>query len=267
MEKPCQPLEVMTSKTWPNLNGNFLCGQVAIITGGAGGIGLGIARALDARGCRVVIASRNRERVDAAVATLKNAVGFSDCDVRDAARVDALVNFTLEKFGQLDIAITSAGIGRAENANRLTPSPVMSLDEKEWDEVVDTNLRGIFLVCRAALQPMVKRRSGQLLNISSARGALRGQAFGAAYCASKMGVKAMFHSLAAELMPYGIRAMSLLPDAVDTSLIAGTGLAPRGAMTAETVGEFIAELLALPMDVMIEDPLIAPLGARKRKAA
>lgn len=240
-----------------------LRGQVAIITGGSSGIGFGVARALDQRGCRTVIASRSPEKVGQAVASLQQATGFPGCDVRDPARVDALVEFTMAQFGAIDIVVTSAGIGRAESSGRLTPSPVMSLDEKEWDEVVDVNLKGIFLVCRAALKHMVARKSGQLINISSARGALRGQAFGAGYCASKMAVKAMFQSMAAELMPFGIRAMSLLPDAVDTSLIAGTGLAPRGAMSTETVGEFVADLLSLPMDVLLEDTLIAPLGARK----
>jgi NAD(P)-dependent dehydrogenase (short-subunit alcohol dehydrogenase family) len=77
-----------------------------------------------------------------------------------------------------------------------------------------------------------------------------------------MAVRAMFDALAEELRPFGIRVASLLPDAVDTSLIAGSTLAPRGALAPERVGRFVAELLALPFDAALEDPLIAPSGSR-----
>ena len=244
---------------------NDLAGQVAIVTGGASGIGLGIAQALDRRGCQVVVASRDEARIAAALGTMRQATGFPGCDVRDPTRVEALMDFTVGRFGRIDIVVASAGIGRSASYDRATPSPVLSLDEHEWDAVIDVNLKGIFLVCRAALKHMMARKSGQLINISSARGALRGQAFGSAYCASKMAVRAMFQSLAAEVMPFGIRAMSILPDAVDTTLIAGTGLAKRGAMTPATVGDFVADVLSLPLDVTLEDTLVAPLGGRRER--
>jgi NAD(P)-dependent dehydrogenase (short-subunit alcohol dehydrogenase family) len=114
---------------------------------------------------------------------------------------------------------------------------------------------------------MVAQRSGQILNISSARGALKGQPCGAGYCASKMAVRAMFQSLAAEVASFGVRVMSLLPDAVDTSLIAGTTLAPRGAMQSCNVGRLAVEMLAAPVDSVLNEPLLAPLGSRGRNAA
>jgi 3-oxoacyl-[acyl-carrier protein] reductase len=239
-----------------------LAGQAAIVVGGAGGIGLAIARELDARGCRVVVASRDRERVAQAVGALGKGVGFADCDVRDATRVAALFDFASERLGAVDITVNSAGVGRGTAARRL-PDPVSSLAEMEWDEVIDTNLRGAFLVCREAARRMAPRKRGPILNISSARGARRGQAFAAGYSASKMAVLAMFQSFAAEVAPLGIRAMSLLPDAVDTSLIDPSRLAPRGAMAPAHVARLAVDMLSLPLDALLDEPLLAPLGARR----
>jgi NAD(P)-dependent dehydrogenase (short-subunit alcohol dehydrogenase family) len=222
---------------------------------------------LDQRGCRVVIAARSPERVRRAVASLKHAVGFPDCDVASSDRVDALFDFVVRRFAVIDLLVVSAGIGRSQLTPAGSPRPVAKLHEQEWDEVIDTNLRGAFLACRAAARLMVQRRWGQIVNISSARGALKGQACGAAYCASKMAVRVMFQSMSAELAPMGVRVTTLLPDAVDTTLIAGTTLAPRGAMRREDVGQFIGDMLAMPMDSSLQEPLLTPFGEHKRTGA
>jgi 3-oxoacyl-[acyl-carrier protein] reductase len=153
--------------------------QVAVVTGGSGGIGLAIARELDARGCRVVVAGRDPARVERAAAALGRGAGFAGCDVRDRARVEALFEHVLALHGRLDILVASAGIGRGSASGGSIPPIVAKLDEAEWDEVVDTNLRGAFLTCRAAARIMVRQRAGQILNISSARGARRGPPSGA----------------------------------------------------------------------------------------
>jgi 3-oxoacyl-[acyl-carrier protein] reductase len=241
--------------------------QVAIVAGGSGGIGLAIARELDRCGCRTVVTGRDASRVSEAVAALDRGVGFAGCDIRQAERVAELFDFALERFGRLDIVVGSAGIGRAAQPERPIPDAVHSLPIAEWDEVIDTNLRGMFLLCRAAAKQMQAKRSGQIVNISSARAALRGQPCAAAYSASKMAVHAMFQSLAEEMKPFGVRVMSLLPDAVDTSLIAATRLARRGAMAPATLGEFVVDLLTMPMDSCFESPLLAPLGARPARPA
>jgi NAD(P)-dependent dehydrogenase (short-subunit alcohol dehydrogenase family) len=242
-----------------------LNGQVAVITGGSSGIGLGVAEDLDRRGCRVVIAARDGGRVQHAVDSLRHAVGFPDCDVSVPERVDALFGFAAERFGGVDILVASAGIGRSRLTPTGSPRPVAMLKEEEWDEVIDTNLRGAFLASRAAARMMVHRRRGQIVNISSARGALKGQACGAGYCASKMAARAMFQSLADELAPLGIRVLALLPDAVDTALIAGTTLAPRGALRCEDVGRFVGNMLAMPIDASLREPLLAPHGTRTER--
>lgn len=240
------------------------------MTGGSRGIGLAIARCFSERGAKIVIAARNAERVGEAAAAIDNCVGHSDCDVRSSIAIDKLFQRVLDLHGRVDILVTSAGIGRGAKSTRLAPDPVATLEDDDFDDVLDTNLRGVFLAARAAARIMVAQGSGQILNISSARGARRGQAYAAAYCASKMAARAMLESMAAELAPLGIRVMSFLPDAVDTDLIAGTTLAPRGAMPAETVGRAVVDILCQPLDAVLEGPLLAPLGARvggKRRQA
>jgi NAD(P)-dependent dehydrogenase (short-subunit alcohol dehydrogenase family) len=239
---------------WP------LDGKVAVIVGGSGGIGLAIAREFDRLGSHVAVAARSPERVTSAVAQLERGVGFANCDVRSTADVDRLFDGVLDRFGVVDLVINAAGVGRAASG-RIVPSITANLDEREWSEVVDTNLRGGFLVARRAAQAMIPRRQGQIVSISSARGAKRGQPFAAGYCAAKMALRAMFDSLAAELRPYGIRAWSILPDAVDTELIAGTNLAHRGSLTASCLAETVAELVTLPFDAQWSDPLVAPFGS------
>jgi len=238
-----------------------LRGQVAVIIGGSAGIGLALARELDSRGCRVVVASRDCNRVDEAVGSLAGAIGFPNCDITDPDAIRRLFDFVVEQFGGVDIVVISAGIGRGRNTPAGRLLPVANMDEEEWDEVLNTNLRGAFLTCRAAVPLMIEQGGGQILGISSARGAVKGQACVSAYCASKMGARAMFQSLAKELQPHGIRVMSVLPDAVETSLIAGATIGPLGAMQPDDVGQFMADMLAMPMDGAVVEPVVVPLGA------
>lgn len=240
--------------------------RVALVIGGSGGIGASIAGSLDDAGCRTIVSGRNPERVDSVVQRLEQAVGFSNCNIRRSDDVDRLFDFVQSRFDALDIVVYCAGIGRSENTPIGLPRAVASLSEQEWADVIDTNLRGAFLVARRAAAIMVAQRSGQIVNISSARGALRGQACGSAYCASKMGALSMFESLASEIEPYGVRVITIMPDAVDTSLIAGTTLAPRGAMQPDAVGNFVVRLLSSPTDLAVTNPILAPFGSRRRKA-
>ena len=237
----------------------LLAEKVAVVVGGSGGIGSAIARELDRAGCRVAVVGRAADKVEATVATLDHGAGYSGCDVRSAADIDRLFDNVIRDFAQVDLVINCAGIGRASSA-RLLPDTTVNLAESEWDEVIETNLRGGFLVARRAAREMIPRRQGQILNISSARGAIRGRPFAAAYCAAKMAGVAMFQALAEEVRPFGIRAWSLLPDAVDTELIAKTNLANRGSLVAERFAEYVIDSLALPADACWSEPLVAPLG-------
>jgi NAD(P)-dependent dehydrogenase (short-subunit alcohol dehydrogenase family) len=250
------PRPIPTARNAPS----DLAGQVAIVTGGSGGIGSAIAIELDRRGCRCVITGRSEERLFAVVNQLEHGVTFGACDLRDGNRVDELFALALDRFSALDIVVSAAGIGGSRRT-RAVPDPVFALESDQWDEVIDTNLRSTFLVCRAAAQVMVKQHSGQILDISSARAAIRGQPFAAAYSASKMATLAMLEALAEEVAPFGVRVTSLLPDAVDTSLISSTRLSRRGAMSPQRLARFVAEVLCMPTDALLKAPRVAPLDA------
>jgi NAD(P)-dependent dehydrogenase (short-subunit alcohol dehydrogenase family) len=236
-------------------NIDALANKVVLIVGGTGGIGRALADELVGRRCEVVIGSRNSP--PAAVESNSSNCEHLVCDVRNANSVEAAFDLMIERHERIDIVVNCAGIGRSASSRNWV-EPTMSLVDDDWEEVCDTNLRGMFLVARAAAKRMIPRRSGQIVNISSARGAIRGLPFASAYCATKMATKAMFQSLAEELAPFGIRVWSLLPDAVATGLIAETTLGKRGAIDAGKMGSLIADLLAFPPDAALHELLLAP---------
>jgi NAD(P)-dependent dehydrogenase (short-subunit alcohol dehydrogenase family) len=232
-----------------------LANKVVFIVGGTGGIGRALADELIARRCHVVIGSRNVP--EATIETGTTSCQRVTCDVRKADTIEAAFDNILERHGRIDIVVNCAGIGRSANSRNWV-EPTISLGDDDWQEVCDTNLRGMFLIARAAAKRMIPRRSGQIVNISSARGAIRGLPFASAYCATKMATKAMFQSLADELSPLGIRVWSVLPDAVATGLIADTTLGKRGTIDAAQMGSLIADLLAFPKDAALHELLLAP---------
>ncbi len=233
-----------------------------MITGGASGIGLAIARELAGRGCRLLIASRDRAKVGRAVSEMPGSIGFSGCDVRRREAIDALWQRADEALGGVDILVTSAGIARSSLSTHHLPQAVAQLDEAVWDDILDTNLRGVFYTVRAAAQRMVAQQRGQIVNISSARAARRGLGFGAGYCASKRAALALLDALAAEVAPQGVRVFSFLPDVVETGMIAGTQLNKQGSLLPEEVGRLVAELLAAPGQSQWDSPLLVPIRPR-----
>ncbi len=238
-----------------------LAGRVAIVTGAGGGIGAAVCAALAEGGAHVVAAGRSAGALEAVVAATaaagRPAVAMPDTDVRAEASMAAMAAETLRRFGRIDALVTAAGAPRD-----ALPYPVAALRTEAWDEVIDVNLKGVFLASRAVLPAMMRQRSGQIVHIASARGSLGGRPHAAAYCASKFGVMGLSESLAEEAAGFGIRVHVVLPDAVDTPLIAGTRLAPRGALPPERVGRFVADLLRLPPDATIVHPLLAPFDHR-----
>jgi NAD(P)-dependent dehydrogenase (short-subunit alcohol dehydrogenase family) len=133
---------------------------------------------------------------------------------------------------------------------------------EDWDRSIDVNLKGMFFSNRAVLPAMMRQRSGDIINVSSARGGVKGLPCAAAYAASKHGVMGLTKSLAEEVRKFGIRVQIVLPDVTDTPLMQVVGdLAPQGLLKPETVGEFIADLVAAPRDSQIPEPWICPFGA------
>jgi len=189
-----------------------LKGRVAIVTGGNGGIGLGMARGLAKAGARVVVAARNRDKSSAAVRELK-ALG-SDAlalmvDVTDERSVDALAADTVQQCGRVDILVNNAGINIRKPAHELLL--------QQWQQVIDTNLTSAF-VCSRAIYPHLKRAGGgKIINIGSML-SIFGASFAPAYGASKGGIVQLTKSLAVGWAADNIQVNAVLPGWIDTEL-------------------------------------------------
>ena len=244
-----------------------LAGQVAIVTGGASGIGFATCLALARAGACVVLADLGSARVEQAVAQIEDTapaaarLGLA-LDVRSEADMAQMAERTLDRFGRIDMLVAAAAILRAPGT---PPKPVLDTSAAEFDQVIETNLKGVFLSNRAVLPAMIRQRSGNILNIASVSGR-EGRANDAPYCASKFGVIGLSESLAAEVRNYGVRVQILLPDATDTPMWEQNRPVPRPPETipAERVAETILFLLTLPEDTIIIAPVIAPFRTRRR---
>lgn len=190
-----------------------LNGRVAIVTGGNGGIGLGIARGLAAAGANVAIIGRNREKTLNAAACLAvehgvKAEGFV-ADVSQPEHVGGVVEGILSCFGQVDILVNNAGI------NVRKRPEVMTL--QEWNEVIGVNLTGSFMMSKAVYPAMRRCQSGKIINIGSMT-SIFGAAFAPAYAASKSGVVQLTKSLALAWASDGIQVNCILPGFIQTEL-------------------------------------------------
>jgi 2-dehydro-3-deoxy-D-gluconate 5-dehydrogenase len=189
-----------------------LNGRVAIVTGGNGGIGLGMARGLAMAGATVVVAARNKEKNAAAVRDLHShrttAIAL-EVDVTQPESCHAMVAETLKQFGSLDILINNAGI------NIRKPPQDYSLEE--WRRVLDTNLTSAFVCCQAAYPAMCRSAGGKIINIGSMT-SLFGAGFAGPYGASKGGIVQLTKALASAWAKDNIQVNAVLPGWIDTEL-------------------------------------------------
>ncbi|MBV8988570.1 MAG: 3-oxoacyl-ACP reductase FabG [Solirubrobacterales bacterium] len=187
-----------------------LDGKVAVITGGAKGIGFGCAECLSRDGATVVIADLDYERARESAEKLPGQALAVEHDVRVGESAVRLAEKTTESYGQVNVLINNAGVGPR-------PGPIQGLSEEEYDRVMDTNSRGVFLTTRAFVQGMIDQGGGRIINISSIVGQT-GFAMVLQYVASKFAVVGMTQSLASELAPHGITVNSIHPGIVETDL-------------------------------------------------
>src|SRR5882757_8823044 len=192
-----------------------LTGRVAIVTGGNGGIGLGMARGLAEAGAAVAIVGRNAVKSDTAVTELKQrgAKAISViADVTDKAAVAAMVERTKTEFGRIDILVNNAGINVRKPPHALAP--------EEWDSVIKTNLTSAFLCSQAAYPAMKQAGGGKIINIGSMM-SIFGAGFAPAYAASKGGIVQFTRSCAVAWAADNIQANAILPGWIDTDLTRG----------------------------------------------
>jgi 3-oxoacyl-[acyl-carrier protein] reductase len=208
--------------------------QVAVITGGARGIGLGIATVLAAAGARVVLADLDRAAADAAAAELRNqgrsAEGLQT-DVTDRASVDALAAHVVAAHGRIDILAANAGI--------YPSTAFASIDDATWDHVMDINVKGALHAAQACLPPMLARRYGRIVFSSSITGPITGQAGFAHYGASKAAMLGLMRSIAVEVAAGGVTVNAVMPGNVETPGLADTSEEHRARMlSAIPMGRF-----------------------------
>jgi len=189
-----------------------LSDKVAVVTGGNGGIGRGIAEGLASAGCSVVIAARNRDKSTAAALEIEKAYGVRtlciELDVKDPESIKRMPGLVLEAFGCLDILFNNAGV----NLRKLPQD--FSVDE--WDHIQNTNLRSVFL-CSQAVHPVMKGKGGKIINTGSLT-SLIGSARTSPYAASKAGVLQLTRSLAVAWAPDNIQVNAILPGYISTPL-------------------------------------------------
>jgi len=189
-----------------------LSGKVAVVTGGNGGIGLGMAKGLAAAGAAVVVAARNAAKSTAAVAELEGLgvrSAFVALDVAKAESCRAAAAEVLGRFGRLDILVNNAGMSIRK--------PPETYELSEWLQVIDTNLTGAFVLCQAAYAPMKAQGGGKIINIGSMM-SIFGGAYAAPYSTSKGGIVQLTKSLATAWAKDNIQVNAVLPGWIDTEL-------------------------------------------------
>ena len=231
-------------------------GRVALITGASHGLGLAIARELAAEGASLALMARPGEALDRAAAELSangRAAAFA-ADVSNAAQVDEGLRAAIERFGRLDILVLNAGTWQG--------APIAETDEALWDRLIDLNLKGAFLVLRAAIPWLTAQHGATVIGIDSLGGWV-GQPGSAAYAASKWGLRGLLESAALELKSQRVRVSIVSPHNINSAgrpIADGTPERDQNLEPAD-IASLVAWICAAPDHVSVGNVTIWPLAA------
>lgn len=216
--------------------------MIAVVTGAGRGIGRSIALELADRGCDIAVLGRAQDALAATAEEVvrrgRRAVAIP-CDMTRPEEVDAATSRVLVDLGVPRVVVSNAGV-----VHRVS---VIEMTEEQWDEVLDVNLKGTFLLTRAFLRPMLAEKRGRFVAIGSISGTM-GTPRLAAYCASKWGTVGFVKSLSEELRGTGLQSMCVMPGSVDTDMLRGSGFSP--AMQPEDVARIVAWVALEAPDAM-----------------
>jgi 3-oxoacyl-[acyl-carrier protein] reductase len=218
----------------------------ALVTGSTRGIGKETTLLLLKKGLNVIISSRSQDSVDNVIEEILNKfpskkehiLGLK-CDVSKHSEVKTLVDVSVKRFGRIDVLVNNAGIVYFKS--------IMDTTEEEWDKIIDTNLKGVFLFTKEVLPYMIENKSGVIINVSSGAGKY-GFPNLSAYCASKFGVIGLTESVAKEVTDYNVKIMAISPGGVDTKMIkdivkVGYNASNRNLITPEEVANKIYDMI------------------------
>jgi len=233
--------------------GKPLAGQVATVTGAGRGIGVAIARTLAALGAATVLCGRTRKTLDATAAAISQSGGqaeVAECDITDLPSVEALAARVDATFGRIDILVNNAGVGGFAEPLHLLPPDT-------WDQILNTNLRGVYYAIRSFAPLMIRAKTGHIINISSLAGK-NALPNGAAYAASKWGLNGLSYSVAEELRGHNIRVSVICPGSVHTELSPHRGKDTSKMLQAEDIAHVVAMLVTQAPQSFVSEILMRP---------
>src|SRR5580698_7552998 len=229
-----------------------LIGKTALVTGASRGIGFAIAETLGRLGAKVAICARDAKKLETAADKLR-ASGYqvlaARADITRAADIATLVQKTVQAFGTIEILVNNAGIGYF--------GPIQNATEENWDNVLDTNLKSVFLMTKAVAPGMIERKGGHVINIASLAGKNTFKN-GGIYCASKWGLMGLTGCMAEDLREFGIRASAICPGSVNTEFSHSSSKDSSKVLQSEDIAHAVAMIVTQAPQSFISEVLMRP---------
>ncbi len=228
-----------------------LTDKIAVVTGAGSGIGEAIATLLHEEGAKVVLAGRNKDKLQNVANQLaQDSVKVVPTDVTKKEEVDELIKIAQQTFGGLDIVINSAG--------QMLSSKITDYQVDEWDSMIDVNIKGTLYTAQAALPTMLEQSSGHLINIASISG-FEVTKSSTIYSATKAAVHTITQGLEKELAKTGIKVTSISPGMVDTAITAAYNPSDRKKLDPQDIAEAVLYALTQPSHVNVNEITVRPV--------